>query len=401
MPNFQESQTAAVICECNPFHAGHAALLREVRKRLPGAPIVAVMSGNFTQRGEAALFDKYARAQAAVACGFSLVLELPFPFCAASAPLFAAGGCTVAAAIPAVTHLAFGSESGDLSALTKASHFLHSPAFLEKMAALRKSDAGRTRGEAALREAAAPEYAEMLRSPNNILALEYLHALSAVGILPITVRREGDDRSTDAAVAMPSAGALRALYYREGGEALLSRLLPAAAAVFSDELKSGRVAKEEFCGEIALPLLRLADADDLRACAECGGGLSDKLIRTAQRSTHPAEFFAALRAKSFTDAKLRRAVLFALLHLPEKALHTRPAYTQVLAADRRGCALLREARGKTAIPILTKAADGAALTGEALCQWKQSCRADALYTLMLQKPQPASAYLTRSPYIEK
>lgn len=394
-----KTPVVAVICECNPFHAGHAALLRGIRERLPGATPVAVMSGNFTQRGEAALFDKYTRARAAVDSGFSLVMELPFPFCASSAPVFAAGGCAVAAALPAVTHLAFGSESGDLTRLTEASRYLHSPAALSEMEALRQSEAGKKMGDAALREAAAPEYADLLRAPNDILALEYLAAIEDTRLSPLVIRRKGDDRDPDPDSPCPGASALRALYYREGGDALLSRLSPAAAAAFAPAIEKGEVAATEFCGTLALPLLRLADAAALRECAECGGGLADRLIRAAQKSTEATAFFAALRSKACTDAKLRRAVLFAALGLREQALHTPPAYTQVLAADRRGCELLGEMRGETAVAVLTKAADGAALTGSALTQWKTGQRADALYTLMLKKPLPAAAYLTVSPYI--
>ena len=109
-------RTTAVICEINPIHPGHRHLLRLAGSG--GETVISVMSGHFTQRGSPALFDKYARAEAAVRCGADLVLELPYPWCASGAEDFARGGCAVAAGVGAAS-LTFGSETADLSMLAR------------------------------------------------------------------------------------------------------------------------------------------------------------------------------------------------------------------------------------------------------------------------------------------
>ena len=103
----------AVICEYNPFHNGHRYQLNEIRARSGCDKILCLMSGNFTQRGEATILGKYQRARHAVECGADLVLELPAAFSVSSAELFAKGAVHILGSIPSVTMLAFGCESGD------------------------------------------------------------------------------------------------------------------------------------------------------------------------------------------------------------------------------------------------------------------------------------------------
>lgn len=105
-----------IICEYNPFHLGHARMLKGLRRQYD-APLVCAMSGNFVQRGDAAVAHKHARGEMAVRCGADLVLELPTPWAMASAERFAAGGVALLASTGVVSHLAFGSECGDLTAL--------------------------------------------------------------------------------------------------------------------------------------------------------------------------------------------------------------------------------------------------------------------------------------------
>ena len=107
---------AGIICEYNPFHAGHAWMLQQLREG--GADgIVCVMSGDFVQRGEFAVADKFARAEMAVRCGADVVLELPAPWAAATAEVFACGGVSALQQTGVVTHLAFGSECGNAAPL--------------------------------------------------------------------------------------------------------------------------------------------------------------------------------------------------------------------------------------------------------------------------------------------
>ena len=121
---------AGIVAEYNPFHGGHLRHIEAIRAAAgEDTPIVAVLSGDFVQRGEAAVFSKSARAEAAVRCGVSLVLELPLPWCLSSAEGFARGGIGLLSASGVVETVSFGSESGDLAELVKCAEALESDAF--------------------------------------------------------------------------------------------------------------------------------------------------------------------------------------------------------------------------------------------------------------------------------
>ena len=113
-----------IIAEFNPFHNGHLHLLREIRKAEPCSAIICVMSGNFLQRGEPAVCNKWARSAMALRAGADLIIELPFCFAVRSAYYFARGAIQLLQQTGVVTHLAFGSESGQLSELQAIAHFL-------------------------------------------------------------------------------------------------------------------------------------------------------------------------------------------------------------------------------------------------------------------------------------
>ena len=221
-------KTIGIIAEYNPFHRGHEAQLRLLRERFgPDCALVAALGGCFTQRGEAALFTKYARAEAAVRCGADLVLELPLPWAASSAEGFARGGVGVLDALGCVDTLAFGSECADLGRLERIAALTFSADY----DALLRAKLGDGVGFAAARqralEALAGEALPELRERNDILAVEYLRALKAQGskMEPLPLRRFSE---------FPPASELR-----EKGD-FLPELPEGAAEVFRRETALGR-----------------------------------------------------------------------------------------------------------------------------------------------------------------
>ena len=169
-------KTVAIICEYNPFHSGHLCQMRCIREQFgENTRIVAIMSGNFTQRGDVAFLDKSARAKMALACGANLVLELPFPYSMGSAEIFCEAGVRIADALGCVDLLSFGSECGDLTVLVSAAKIASSDAFKARIDALEKEHPALGYAalcEMALAEALGAEKTKALLSPNNILALE-------------------------------------------------------------------------------------------------------------------------------------------------------------------------------------------------------------------------------------
>ena len=186
-------RVAGIICEFNPLHKGHAWMMEEVRRQGAEA-IVCAMSGNFVQRGEAAVADKLARAEMAVRCGADLVLELPTPWAAATAEQFARGGVELLHKTGVVTDLAFGSECGDAAALQRLAAALDSESYEENLRALlRSGESFAVCRQKAAALTAGEEAAALLASPNNNLGIEYCRALRRAGaeMGVITVPRLG------------------------------------------------------------------------------------------------------------------------------------------------------------------------------------------------------------------
>ena len=213
-------KAVGIVAEYNPFHSGHRYQIRKIRE-IFGAetPVAAVMSGDFVQRGEAASYDKFTRAEAAVRGGVSLVIELPLPWSLSSAESFARGGVGLLGAAGVIDALSFGSESGDLSALEKTAAVLDTPEFAE---ALKRELTGGTPFAAARARAARAllgESAAVLDTPNDLLAVEYIRAAAKLGyIFDYTpVRREGSTHD-----GAGSASELRALL--RAGESLAGRV---------------------------------------------------------------------------------------------------------------------------------------------------------------------------------
>ena len=200
-----------IICEYNPFHLGHARMLEGLRRQYD-APLVCAMSGNFVQRGDAAVAHKHARGEMAVRCGADLVLELPTPWAMASAERFADGGVALLTSTGVVSHLAFGSECGDLTALQAAEAALSRPELMPRIRQLlAQGMAYAPARQQAAEELGAPP--RMLSRPNDILAIEYLKALrrQKAPMEPLAVLRQGAGHDGTPSGDTASASYLRTL----------------------------------------------------------------------------------------------------------------------------------------------------------------------------------------------
>ena len=297
----------AVICEFNPFHNGHAYLLREAR-RLTGSPVVCVMSGSFTQRGEAAITDKFTRAAIALKNGADLVAELPAVYAVANAQRFAEGGVAVAALLPSVTHLAFGCETDDLELLQTAADAAADENVNARIAEQMKSGESYPRAfSAAVREVYGEKTAALLASPNNILAVEYLRALRGTGIKPLPVKRVGAAHDSAETVQNYASGSFLRAALQRGED----------AAAYMPELPE-RIADPSLLDRVILSRLRLCSPDDLRRLPDVGEGLRTVSIEAAGRAKSMEELLTMVKTKRYTHARLRRILACAFLGLTEE-----------------------------------------------------------------------------------
>lgn len=392
-------KTVGIIAEYNPFHQGHARQYELVRERFGAdAALAVVMSGNFTQRGEPAVVDKWARTRMALTMGASLVIELPFAYAAASAERFATGGVQCLLATGVVGHLAFGSESGDLPALDRAAAILteEPPAF---KAALRDGlDSGLAFPAARQQALAAcledPSGAAILSTSNNILAVEYLKAIRrhAGGRLkPWTHGREGQAYrgQTLAGLTGPaSATAIRSEIRRCGRNpaALLTALsghMPAAAlGILVEQAAAGRgpVFPESLAPSL-LSLLGSHSGEELDAFAGMEEGLGRRLKQMAARPAKASpdllqDLLDAADTRRFPATRISRALTALLAGVRREDLAQLdaaggPQYLRVLGFDRKGRYLLKLMRQHAALPILTKGSDFLEMTQPAAVRLAQ------------------------------
>ena len=387
--------TAGIIAEYNPFHLGHQYQIRRLRELLGAdAGIVAVMSGNFVQRGDFALLPKHFRAEMALACGADLVLELPTVFAMASAETFARGGVAVLKAAGVVDTIAFGSECGEIAPLRRLADCLGGEPYRDALRRFLKS--GMTFAaarQAAVRELAGEE-AELLSAPNNNLAVEYLRAAAEqrADLHAVTVRRAGAAHDSEEDGELISASRIRRLVL--AGEDPSRWMPPAAAEVLAAARALELCPASARQGERAvLAVLRRLDGDALRAFDAGGEGLWRRLRQAAEEAESLAELLERLKTKRYPTARLRRMILSAYLNLAPAP--DRPPYLRVLGAGERGRALLRQMKGRAALPVLIRGGDARRLGPEAEAFFRAESRCTDLYGLTLPRPpRPGAEFRT-------
>lgn len=356
-----------IVCEYNPFHRGHEYHIARSRAIYGGeADIVCVMSGDFVQRGEAAIFSKYARAEAACRCGANLVLELPLPWALSSAEGFARGAVSILGAVEA-DMLSFGSESGELAVLERLAECASREGFNDKVKALMAENASISYAAARQRalEAELGEKAALLREPNNILGVEYLKAIRALGvnIRPLTVPRRGAAHDGFGVESeFRSAAELRAMLSR-GEDA--ARFIPEAAReIFNEEARQGRVLSPERLDAALVSRLRMFPPEYFASLRDAGDGAGERLYRAVRREATVSGIAKAAATKRYPEARMRRLCMCAALGVGRDMADGEPPYARVLAFDARGRALLAALRGKTELPIITKPAEARKLGGK-------------------------------------
>ena len=345
-----------VVCEYNPFHNGHAYHLRESARLTDDQGVVCVMSGDFVQRGEAALYAKYARAEAAVRGGADVVFELPLPWSLASAEGFARGAVGLLAAIGATT-LSFGTESENLGILDTLARRLIEPQTVELIRAKMADEPELSFAAARQRvlEELCGEGARALETPNNILAVEYLKTIYTenLSLKPLGVRRLGSAHDGAGEGNTRSASEIRSLLLR--GESADRFMGAAARAVLERDTAQGRGIPSRAAIETAiLSRLRMLRREDFLALPDASGGLGERLFRAAGEEPTLDAVFAAVKNKRLAMSRVRRACYCAALGITSNAADGIPPYARLLAANARGREMLAELKETSGIPIVNK-----------------------------------------------
>lgn len=373
-------EVVGIVAEYNPFHAGHAFHLAETRRRLGECTAAAVMSGNFVQRGECAVLDKWTRARHALEGGVDLVLELPTVWAVSSAEHFAWGAVSILKEAGA-NAISFGSESGDGAGLREVAACLDRPEFHTGLR--RFLDEGMPFAacrQAVVRDLLGEGPAGLLSNPNDNLGAEYLKAARRLGWEP-------------EAAAIPRRGA-----GHDGGD---HPDYPSASSV-RERILSGALAADNPAGmktgeRWILSALRTMDESGFAALPDCGEGLSHRLYRAVRQGRMLDEVYAMAKTKRYTHARLRRAALWGALGLRESDRPGSPPYLRVLGANERGRALLREMKAKARLPVITKPAHVKKLDGPGRRLFELEARCTDLYQLCRESPGPCGLEWTSNP----
>ncbi|MCM1082768.1 MAG: nucleotidyltransferase family protein [Clostridium sp.] len=364
-------KTAAIIAEYNPFHNGHSYQLSEIRERLNPDYIIALMGGNFLQRGHAAMWDKYERAKIACENGIDAVLELPFPYATGSAHDFAMGAVSILNKLGCIDYLAFGAETFDITLLSHIADILGNEPVEFK--ALFKKLLSEGISYPAARQKALAQYlmddtiTKVMSLPNNILAIEYLRALKTTNskITPVLIKRTCDNYHDETITGeISSATAIRRLikqsdfnydmYDKLSGDvsevtlATLKKLHNVAAPVFTYDL-----------APFIQQCLLLETSND-NIC-DLTKEMLNKLIKLDPASSYD-EIICFLKSKEITASRISRVLVHILLNYTENDRDTFASeeygyYANLLAFREASSEILKCMATAGEIPIITKKAD--------------------------------------------
>ncbi len=377
----------AVICEYNPFHNGHAYQLGEIRKASGCEKILCLMSGNFTQRGDIAVLDKFTRARHAVENGADIVLELPAAFAVAPAELFACGAVHLLGAIPDVKVLAFGCESGTKEDFLRAARATLSEdkQFKNLLKDNMKDGTSyvKARTDAVLALNGDVDEA-MLTAPNNILGVEYCRALlqQKCAIEPLPIPRVGGGYADVSLFKnFSSASALRAALAAGGKKELKAIKNNVPAGVFADLKTAGGNAYRQaaVCALLSKP------AEEVTKAPDCSEGLENRLRAMAKSNPLYDDLLSKVVSKRYTLSRLKRILAQNFLGIARRdarAYLDAPLYFKVLAVKRTDNAALLGALARGSFPVLARKSDTGVLKREALSCYETDGRATELYNAL-------------------
>ena len=351
------SNILGIVAEYNPFHNGHFHHLIQSKKITNSDYSIVVMSGNFTQRGDVSIVDKWTKAQMAIENGIDLVLELPTLYTLSSAENFASGAIKILDSLGIVDYISFGSECNNISILDDIANVLaYEPS---EYKTLLSHELARGVSFPKARERALMMYlndvrrfANILSTPNNILGVEYLKSLKRQksNIQPITIKREGsgyNDGAIPVDSRFASGSSIRNICQSAFDISLLQKFMPEPSYnLLEDSIKNGNVVKSisDF-DKIILYSLRKMSTDEISNLPDVSEGLEFAIKSAANKCNSISELLSIINTKRYTQTRLQRILLYAILGITKKDMETSinaKPYIRVLGFNENGKNILSE-----------------------------------------------------------
>ena len=400
-------KTVGIICEYNPIHAGHIRQI-EYAKSMGAECIICIMSGNYTQRGELAIADKYSRALCAKASGADLILELPFPYSSMSGEFFARAAIHVSASI-GVDTICFGHECDDISTLYRAAEIFDSKEFKNALSP-------------ATREGVAKSFFDVYSKvtgnecklgSNDILGAYYI--LAAKKLFPdmkfLPIKRDGAHykETTLGENEYPSATAIRKHLEDNGIDDLPLGCINDATCKILKKLNADGLfpATVDNISSDILTFFRMnthgmltsraRDISDGGDSILDDGGIVSRILNASLKCDDVNSLVNEVYCSKFTDSRVRRVLLYSLFGVSDIFKEILPDYTNLLCASRVGREYLKSIRKTNTFNIVTKPADAPKDSPV----YKASRLADIMYTQSMPQKQDPQYFMLHSPYIEK
>lgn len=335
-----------IVSEYNPFHNGHLMHLQKSKELTHTDFTIAVMSGNFVQRGDTSIVDKWTKAEMALKSGVDLVIELPTLYAISSAENFADGAIKILNSLGIVDYVSFGSEIGEITPLDDVASVLYKEPKEFSSLITRQLRSGLSYPKA--RELAiqmyfgsSQKYTDVLENPNNILGIEYLKSLKRLKspITPITLKRKYSDyNSNDIKSGIASATAIRTMLQK--GKNIHYVVPYETYDLLEEKKKYGQIipSLSIFSKEIIYTLRKMT-LSEIAALPDVSEGLENKIKAAANTSNNLEELILKIKSKRYTQSRIQRILLYALLNISEKDIamsKKQMPYIRVLGFNKNG-----------------------------------------------------------------
>lgn len=377
-----------IIAEYNPFHNGHEYQIKTFKEKYNISHVIIVMSGNFVQRGDVAIIDKFKRANMAIMGGADLVLELPVPYALSSAEHFARGGISILNSLGCVDTLCFGSTT-DIHTLIDIAKISEELRNSKEVLSLMES--GRTFPNA-LSEVVASvynkDYSNALSEPNNVLGIEYIRALNFLNstIEPITITRKNVQHNSTVAIEnFASASYIRNSIYNDNFvDKFLSNY---SNDVLNQSTIDGSICKLKNLENAILYKLRTSSIDEIKSITDVSQGLEYRIYQSVRSTSNLYDLLMSIKTKRYTLARIRRIILNLLIGTNKLDILTPPPYGRILAMNKNGIEMLSKANKSTKIPIDTSLARLKKISAQTLRFAELESQATDIYNISCDNPK--------------
>lgn len=377
-----------IIAEFNPLHNGHKYLIETAKEK--GDKVVVVLSSDFVQRGDCAIYNKSTRTKAALICGADLVIELPTVWSMSGAEKFALGSVFLLKSTNIVNSLTFGVQDDNLSLINDIAYYLNSVEFKEEI----KNRLNTNKTFATIREEIIKSKfnisEDMLKDGNNILAIEYIRACLNLGFNPTinTVKRIGTSHDSSLTTETFAGATYIREQIRQNSLEDVEKFIPAE---LFELYHNSDISDFSRLHNAILFKLRSMNEEYFKELPDLSEGIENRFYKAVQSAKSFDELLEILKTKRYTLSRIRRLVLNAALGIFESDSPALPPYIRVLGFNNNGEELVKEISKHSTLPIIINSKQAQSLNGVAENVFKKQSEITDLYNLAFKSPNPCGS----------